>query len=403
MVRSWGDLMRRLLVLIGMLILMLGVANAALSVDISKYQPYPAEPGKYLDVWVTAQNTDSYPLANTQVTLDPKYPFSFDPNTSVTKDIGTLLGGAEAVLQFKVRVDQNAVQGYNFLDVKYRSGNNEWTTKRINVFVQTHDSILSVEKVSSQPETFVPGKVTKVTFELKNMADSFLSDVNVKIDLSNASLPFAPVDSTTEKRIYIIESGKTVFLNFSLAALPDATAGIYKIPVVISYTDGTGTDYSRTDIVSLIVGDKPSLTIYIYSSQILKAGESGQIKMTVINDGLTDIKFLNIELEDSSSFSKISNDNVYIGNLDSDDTDSVTFEIYVNPTNEKSVALPLQLTYMDKNNNEYTDQENIQLRLYSDDEIAKYGLRESSNLMWIIGLIVLAGIGYFVYKRWYKK
>lgn len=400
--------MKKVLVIFALLFVVLGIANAAtaggiLAVSISKYEPYPAEPGKYVDVWVSVQNQGNYAVDGVQVEVVPAYPFSVDNNASGSKIVGTVLGGEKVLLQFRVRVDQNAVQGNNNFDVRYKSSTSDWNTVRLSVFVQTRDSILSVNKVYTEPERMVPGQIATVIFELENMADSYMSNINIKLDLTNATLPFAPINSTTEKRIYLMDKGETATVKFDLITSPDASSGVYKVPFVISYSDSAGTSYSKSDIIGLIVGDIPNLEVYVSNSQILSAGQAGIIELSVVNKGLTGLKFVSIKLQDSADFEKISTDSIYLGDLDSDDTDTVEFNIYVSPKAGKTIELPLTVTYLDKNNKDYTSYITPELRLYSGSEISKYGLKPSSNLGWIIVAIMLVAGGYAAYRYFWKK
>ena len=398
--------MKKIFLITAMLFLVMGFAfgiQSGLSVEISKYEPYPIEPGKYVDVWITTRNTGNTDLNNVMVKVVPNYPFSLEPNTNDTFEIGSLTGGQEKIIRIKVRTDANAVQGENFLDVSYKYGGFNWLTQKIPVFVQTHDAILSVKRVSTEPPSLVPGKISNIVFELENMADSFLSDIRVRMDFLSSDLPFSPIDSTTEKRVYVIESGKTEDVEFKIMALPDAKSGVYRIPIEITYMDSTGNSYSRTDIIGLLVGDTPLIEMYVDRSNILGSGQAGELQLIIINRGLTDIKFLNVELLDSDSFEKISSDKVYIGNLDSDDIDTVEFKVYVNPTSEQNVFLPVKLTYLDANNNEYQENIDVALKIYSSSEISKYGLKETSNNTWIVVLLFVAGAGYIAYKKFWKR
>ena len=89
--------------------------------------------------------------------------------------------------------------------------------------------------------------------------------------------------------------------------------------------------------------------------------------------------------------------------MDSDDTDTVDFKIYVKKTNEKTINLPVELTYLDKNNNEYTETINVPLSVYSSSEIKKYNLRESGDYTWLAIVVILVGLGYVGYKYFWKR
>jgi len=399
--------MKRLAFLFLFAFLVLGLANAALtgiSVDISKYEPYPAQPGQYIDVWISVQNIGGGSAENVQVRVSPSYPFSIDPNENATKDLGTLIGGQEAVMKFKVRVDQNAVQGNNFLDVQYKYGGFDWITKRMEISVQTHDAILSINRVSTEPDTLVPGKTGSLVFELQNMADSFLSDVKVKLDLSNESMPFVVVNSSSEKWISNIDSGKNETVSFAILTFPNAESKIYKVPFEISYYDSLGTEYTKADTLGIVVGNVPIIEMLLDKTTIKKAGTTGTVTFEIINKGLTSIKFLTVEIEKTDDFDITSPSKLYVGELGSDDTDSFDMSFYIKPNSKSTIDIPVKLQYLDSTNKEYSITENVQLRLYSDSEMSSYNLNNGNSTVVIVAAIaILAIAGWFVYTKWIKK
>lgn len=399
--------MKKVIYLLIALFAMLGIANAdatGLFVDISKYQPYPAEPGKYIDVWISVQNVGKDQIENVQLKILPHYPFSIDPDENVTKNLGTLIGGQTSVLKFRMRVDPNAVQGDNYFNIQYKYDGFDWVTKRLNIFVQTHDSILSVNKILTEPQTLTPGSTGKLIFEVQNLADSFLSNVKIKLNLSNENLPFVIINSSSEKWIYIIESGKSANISFDILAFPDAESKIYKIPFEISYYDSLGTKYTKQDTLGLIVGNTPSIDVLLEKTTIKQAGSTGTVVFELVNNGLTNVKFLTAEIEKTQDFELISPAKVYIGELQSDDTDSFEATIHVNPTTKSNIDLPIKLHYFDSNNNEYQVTKNVQLRLYSPSEISAYHLNGNNSLLFtIIALFAIGIAGWFIYTKFVKK
>lgn len=399
--------MKKLIFILVILFLALGIARAAstgLAVDISKYEPYPAQPGDYLDVWISAQNIGTDPLTDAQLKIAPVYPFSLDPNQNSTIVIGTIPGGQAVVSKVRIRVDQNAVQGDNFLDVQYRYNGFDWLTKRINVFVQTHDAILAVKKISTVPDTLVPGDTGNLFFEIENMADSFLRDVKIKLDLTNESLPFIVVNSSSEKWIYSIDSGKTETVSFSILTFPDAESKVYKVPFELSYYDSLGTKYSKEDTFGIVVGNVPFIEVLLDKTSIRQSGTAGTVTFEIINKGLTGIKFLTVEIAKTDDFEVISPNKIYMGELASDDTDSFDMTFFIKSTSKSAVEIPVKLQYLDSSNNEYNTTENVSLRLYTGSEISAYNLQGGDMTVTIaIVLLIIAVAGWFVYTKWFKK
>ena len=122
---------------------------------------------------------------------------------------------------------------------------------------------------------------------------------------------------------YTVSSFLEKIMNFDLIALPDAEGGIYKIPIEITYTDEAGTSYTKDDYISLKLSSTPDLLIHVDSSEINADMKSGTVVLKIINRGLTNIKLLTAELDEGEGYEIMSQPEVYVGNIDSDDYETV--------------------------------------------------------------------------------
>ena len=95
---------------------------------------------------------------------------------------------------------------------------------------------------------------------------------------------------------------------------------------------------------------------------------------------------------------------VYIGNIDSDDYETIEFTLNVKSKDEV-VKLPLELIYMDSTNKEFTQTKSISLRMFSKSDAQKVGMVEKKSIGFtIVILIVAVGLGgYFWWRRKKKK
>ena len=206
-------------------------------VSTLKYEPYPAQPGKYVDIWIKVENAGQETDRDVEFTLIPKYPFTLGENEAAVKQIGDLGGKQSSLLHYLIRVDSSAVEGENLIDYKLKSRGGIKSGVGLNIYVQTSDANIAVDSVSA--EQLTPGKVTQVTLQLTNEGDTPLTDISVKLDLTATTIPIAPVNSTSEKKLYLIEAHKTSPLTFQLMALPDAASNTYKVPITIKFIDNS--------------------------------------------------------------------------------------------------------------------------------------------------------------------
>ena len=212
---------------------------------------------------------------------------------------------------------------------------------------------------------------------------------------------FVPLGSTNEKSIYKIDAKSSYEFIFELLANPDAASGVYQVPLRVSYSDELGKTYLTNGTIGLIIGAEPDLSITLDDSDIYESGNSGEIVIKVVNKGLTDIKFVNMELKPSNSYQILTNDEVYLGNIDSDDFETADFKLFVDKTKSNQISLSLVLEYKDANNKDFRDSIELKLNLYTAFEAKKLGLKQSNGFVGalIVIIIIVAGLLYYRGRR----
>ena len=396
------------------LILLLGIASMAygkvigpakIQITMISQEPDPAEPGQTLDVRFKIENLGGGGTDNIIFEILPEYPFSLYRGSAV-RNLGSMQAyqrGEEGIIvHYELRVDEKAIEGENYLDIRYKFGDIGSTWQYIKEFIiriRTEDIVLLIDEVESIPEIIPPGEKAKIKFKIKNLADSLVKDLKVKLDISSESLPFVPIRSTTEKKIYQLGSKNQTTLTFDIMAMADAESQAYKIPLEVSYYDEAGTKYEKEDIIGLIIGDKPDLYVGIDESELYGGKRTGKVIVRFVNKGVTDIKFMNVRLRKSEDYEIVSPAEVYIGNIDSDDYETTDFDLYIK-SKQNIVTLPLMLEYMDANNNKYSPIRNLELKLYSSSEAKKYGLAKERGIgSLIIIVIVVGGLGIYIWRQ----
>jgi len=373
--------------------------------------PDPVEPGQIVKIKFKVENAGSETPDDVIVKILPKYPFTIYGDNE-EKNVGKLRSsttGADSVeVEFQLKVDENAVEDETELELEVEITEGA-TIKYVNnefmIDIQTHDAVLDIIDVEIDPEQVAPGDVASVEISVKNEADSLLKDIVFKLEMDDSTIPFAPYQSSSEKRISQLNSDYQKSLNFQIIVSPDADAGLYKIPLNISYNDEQGNSYTHGDLLAIQVGKTPVLKAYIKKTEVLQSGQAGSITLEIANSDIVDVNNLELELTESSEYQLVNPSNYfYLGDLDADDTESEEIDIYV-PGDLEEVSIPIKLTYTDDNNQEYQQNFNLDLNLYSSSELKKLGLTQSSNSSyWIIFIIlIIAGVGYYVYRKRKKK
>ncbi|MBI4451835.1 hypothetical protein HY637_00250 [Candidatus Woesearchaeota archaeon] len=382
-----------------------------LRVSISMQDPDPVEPGKEVEISFKIENNGTT-ADNVVFEVAPEHPFSLVPGESAAKSIGTIgtsqNGKQNVIIRYKLKVAQDAIDGNHEIKVRYKSEDfDSWVIiEKLMIKVQSHDAIIAVDKFVTEPNIVAPGSKAKLTILLKNYATSLLKDIKLVLDLGKSGdeiTPFSPIGSTNEKVLAYIEPQSTKSIEFELLADADAVSKSYKIPMSIRYSDATNKNYSKSNIITVIVGDEPDVSVGIDSATIYNAGNAGEITVKIVNKGLPDMKFVNVKLERSDKYRIISPAEVYIGNIDSDDYETAEFKLFVEKTSDKKVVMPLAVEYKDANNKDYKNVVNLELPLYTSPEAKKLGLvKGNGNITWVF-LAVLAVAGFFGYRVWKKR
>ena len=383
----------------------------ALIVKAQRFDPFPVEPGSYVDVWIRADNFGSKDIDNFKFRLTPRYPFTLDPNEQAERDFGLLRAGERATFKYKVRVDVNAVQGENPLEYEYILRGSRWLPGQFNIDVTTLAAILYVKEVTT--DTVAPGATSTIGITLKNLADSAVKDVRVKLNfvefidtpagIEVREVPLSPVGSSDEKAVKLIQGQEQLTLNFDVIVDPSTDAGVFKLPLSISYNDLQGVNYSRNNFVGFVIGSGPELVVNLDSSTANRAETKGEVVMRLVNRGLSELKFVYVTLGQLDDFELLSPAQVYLGNIDSDDYETAVYQLYVKKGVQGEIELPLTVEYRDASNKPYQESMQLTIRVYSDKEAKEFGLVKKSKVVGIVIVLIIVVGGFFVYRKLRKK
>ncbi len=270
-------------------------------------------------------------------------------------------------------------------------------------------SALTINSVNTNPSEIAPGETSTVDIKLENDGEYNIFDVSVELIFrelikdsfgnvaSIEEIPFAPYGSSSEDSFDKIEEGDDETARFKIITLNNAKSGIYKIPVEITYTEESAVK-TKNSLISLTVNSEPIIGASLEDGLLLKEKEN-EVNIKIVNKGLSDVKFLEIDLGSSTYYDILSTKNVYIGDIDSDDFDTVDFNVYFKANAPNSINLPVIITYKDVLNKEHIENFNLQVRVYTEDKAIELGLLEKSKTMMYVGIIVGLIVLYIIYKK----
>ncbi len=374
--------------------------------------PDPSEPGSFVELRFMVENVGDGIAKDVVFMLEPEYPFNFFPGENGERTLGNLYmrqtGNEAFILYYKLKIDKDATEGNFPVRLKYSiNGGSFISLAPFDVRIQSSDAILYIDSIEQEPKIFSPGSTGDLHIKLKNMAGALLKNIKVTVATTKTTgtttvdLPISPVDSSNEKVISQMSASLTNDVIYKMIIDPSAASGIYKVPVTLDYIDNLGNSYTKDQVISIRIGNEPDIFVKLDDNTIKSAGDTGYLTIKVVNRGTEDIKFVTLKLGDSEAIKKISSDEIYVGNIDSDDYESADFNIQIN--DDGSIKVPVTITYMDSLNREYKLEKTLDFTIYSAEEQKELGITTQNNIVGIVIVVIVIIIGLIIFFRLRKK
>jgi len=240
-----------ILMLVALMVPALAIDAPNLVVTETKYDPYPAEPGKYVTIWFKVENVANSKAENVEFELIPEYPFSVDPGYETTKKITSLNGHEDVLIEYKLRVDANAVRGDNEIKLSYKACSFcNWITKSFNIYVAKSTNEPDLELILSEvtPKAFPTG-TSKIVIDVVNVAPGTAYYVLAE--------PVSDYASIMPNKIYVgnLEADDYDSIEFE-ATFKEIEPGTYPINIKLTYKDSEFDKVEKTQTVNVNVVSK---------------------------------------------------------------------------------------------------------------------------------------------------
>jgi hypothetical protein len=394
---------------------------ANIKVTLLSQQPDPAYPGEIVEVRFKVENNGKSDYSNAYFEILPESPFTLAPGDSGIREPGKIIAGQTGdeayVILYRLKVLPDAVEGS--YEVRLRYSNDETNYKTLDPFtlnVATRNPILAITSVTTEPEIVGIGDELTLSIGLENIADSYIKNIKVNLQLVEAvssqtgttvnAVPFAPIGSSNEKVVKLLEAGKQTMLTFKLICDVNAEPQVYKIPTTLTYEDDNGKEHTKSTIVSVKVGQEPDLLVILDNNDPFIIGKTDTLSVRFINKGLIDVKLLTAEIVENEFFEVLSSKISYIGNIDSDDYETTEFTIKCKSCVDGKIPIPLSFEFLDANNHRYTKQIELSQKVYSPEKAIEEGLEKKSNIqgyLIAVGIVILGIVVYRIFRNKKKK
>lgn len=193
------------------------------------YEPYPVNPGEYFDLWIKAENMAKAPTEDATFKLFIEYPFSLAPGMPTVQSFGKITYENPVVVKYRVKADENAVDGTNELKLGYNidGDSDSWNFRIFDIEVadaQT-DFDLVLQEIQDQTVSIAIANTGK------NIAYSVIAKIPEQQNFDTIG--------TSGQMVGNLENGDYTMVSFDLK---QKTRGAGKKPldVQIDYTDTIG-------------------------------------------------------------------------------------------------------------------------------------------------------------------
>lgn len=278
-----------------LLLLLLALAATpaeALSVKLMKYDPYPANTGEYVTVWIKIENPGlGGPSEDVKLRVVPEYPFSLEPGEAGLEEIGKLSMNDFAIFDFRLRVDDNAIDGKNTLKVEYRERiDSEWSETELTIEVESDKVDFEIADIDSVPLRLKPGdEDAKIVVEIQNIGDGDAECVKSRLMLPpgfNASDSYSDIANLGTVAADA-SSDATFYIDVDESVQP----GEQIATITITYMDKDSDEY-KEETLDLRIPIKNTPLFEIVSSEItpgtITVGDTATLKMWIKNTGTED-------------------------------------------------------------------------------------------------------------------
>lgn len=358
------------------------ISTTPVQVSVLSYQPVPAQAGDTLDLQLSVTNTGTQIAQRVEVEILASEIFTPEGRTMV--GAGNIPSQSSFAARFNVRVSSTAEAGDRTLQVRTRQQGQEWQQHSVTIPIVSQQAAVLLTQVTS--ENIVPGERGSISLQIENLAGTTLRDIVVQLDFTNT--PFSPAQSATQQRIDTLGAGTAHTVTYSINTDATATPADYAIPVTLRYLDSSSNQREDAETISARVESAPRTDAYV--DLVERDGTDAIVRFRIINMGLSEIKFLQASIQEGEGYdTHPQSEKIYVGNVGSDDWETVRFTI--TPT-QSDLSIPLTYTFLDAFNQEHTITQNYAVRVPQEENGSSAGI-------WIVLLLVLGVIGIIVYRK----
>ena len=211
---------------------------------------------------------------------------------------------------------------------------------------------LVVSSYQVDKEYLEPGNQFSLQLQIRNLGGDTARETVLMLGGSDNDFSvFAPMGTSNVQYLGDLESGDQLAVSYALIANTTAKPGAYPLNFSLVYTDESGTQYTDTQVITLLLYDLPDLEISFYGNlPAYQVGQAAPLPLQVINLGNDSVMLGQILISGDGAI--FSNQTSLVGALDAGGF--YTLEANLTPQQAGILELTVEIRYLDDFNQPQT-------------------------------------------------
>ncbi len=244
--------------------------------------------------------------------------------------------------------------------------------------------VLKVELAKYDPAPAQAGKIVTIWIKAENTGTEPLADAVFTL---KPEYPFSLPNNDPVRSYGSIASGDDILLEYKLYVDPGAPNGTYKMKVIY----GRGGITSEKD-VEITVKEKDKGAdldaFFVRMEPVAYPGSSTRLTIDIVNRNPGTAYYTTASIESPAAV--IERNEIYVGNLESDDFDSVDFDLKIkSDVQPGQYPVHVTMTYKDADSDTFQKTDTVNINVISAKEANAGTQSELPLLNIVIGILVL--------------
>ncbi len=326
------------LVMLLLPVIVSAVDSPAINVRTVYTNPYPAEPGKSVDVSLEISNSGTAEAKNVIIEVEPTDMIKFLENPN--KIINAVSVGESRIVTYKMFIDSSAISTNYELTVYVTLENSNKYSYTIQISVQGKPNF-KILKVDTG--TVNPGDKSEISVDIQNVGSGKAKRVNA--EFSSTSTYIKPILAGGNVYIGDITPREKKNIKFDILTSPDAGYDVYTGKINLTYEDESGNTLIKTFDIGILISGEPKFEII--KTEVKK--DTQELSIEIANKGSAEARSIKANLLiDNKTF-----DVDYVTSIDIDKRSTLKFIL---PTSNRA---ELELLYEGPDNKKFTQTELI--------------------------------------------